>query len=59
MQIRLKFSRGGTPTWRIPKYGNISDVTCKPRIGFRKIKIYYDIIDPKITKNLSNRSYQP
>jgi len=27
-------------------------------IGFRTIKIYYDIIDPKITKNLPNWLYQ-
>jgi len=30
----------------------------KAFIGFRTIKIYHDIIDPKITKNLSNRLYQ-
>jgi len=40
-----------------------SEMRCKlvnkAFIAFRTIKIYYDIIDPKITKNLSNRLYQP
>ena len=31
-QHMLIFARFGTPTWRIPKYRKVSDVTSKPRV---------------------------
>ena len=44
------FNRKWDASWRL--------LVNRAFIGFRTMKLHYDIIDPKITKNLSNRLYQ-